>query len=333
MPATRGFLMSQCARLKLDYAHVRIAILLKGSGELSDVHVMGTSRVMTLRRTGICEGCAAGVNQGDRAWWDADAKVVWCLTCHTGRPAAAIVYTTPIPESTATPEHPPIPSPSLDAPLSLDRGTPGGSARAEYERRHRKRAAQLEQNWGSFAGVAKFLTDDPQTTKAWAAGADGEERLVAHLERVLGHRAVVLADRKVPGTRGNIDILAVAASGIWVIDAKNYTGKVEQRDVGGWRKTDLQLYVGGRNHTKAAGGLVWQVLAASTAVEATDIPISPVLCFTNSEWSLFAKPFQQDGVIVTWAKKLCEMIASGGPLDSAEVARVAALLARKLPAK
>jgi hypothetical protein len=294
---------------------------------------MGTSRVMALGRAGVCAGCAAAVGQGQRAWWDADAKAVWCLTCQRGRSAAVLGDTAATQESTATPEPPPMAVPSMDTLVSLDRGTPGGSARVEYERRHRKRAEQLEQKWGSFAGVAKFLTDDPQTTKAWAAGADGEEHLVSHLERVLGDRAVVLADRKLPGTRGNIDILAIAASGVWVIDAKNYTGKVEQRDVGGWRKTDLRLYVGGRNHTKAAVGLGWQVLAVSTALEETAIPILPVLCFTNSHWGLFAKPFRQDGVVVTWAKKLCEMIASDGPLDSGEAARVATLLARKLPAK
>jgi hypothetical protein len=309
------------------------AILLKGSGEQSDVHGMGTSRVMALRRAGVCQGCSAAVDQGKRAWWDADAKVVWCLTCHRVRTTEVFGDTTPFQNSTATPIPPPLAVPSVDTLVSPDGGTPGGSARAEYERRHRKRAEQLEQRWGSFAGVAKFLTDDPQTTKAWAVGADGEERLVSHLERELGDRAVVLADRKVPGTRGNIDILAIAASGIWVIDAKNYTGKVEQRDVGGWRKTDLRLYVGGRNHTNAVAGLGRQVLAVSTAVEETDIPILPVLCFTNSSWGLFAKPFRQDGVLVTWAKKLCEMIANDGPLDSAEVARVAALLAWKLPAK
>lgn len=89
--------------------------------------------------------------------------------------------------------------------------------------------------------MAKFLSDDPQTTKVWAAGASGEERVAQVLHERLGDKAVLLHDRKVPGTRGNIDHLAIASSGVWVIDAKRYQGKVEQRDVGGWFKPDLRL--------------------------------------------------------------------------------------------
>jgi hypothetical protein len=67
---------------------------------------------------------------------------------------------------------------------------------------------------------------DPQSTRAWARGSEGERRLAAHLLRTVGDRAVLLHDRKVPRTRGNIDHLAIAASGVWVIDAKHYTGLV-----------------------------------------------------------------------------------------------------------
>ncbi|MGP8209226.1 MAG: nuclease-related domain-containing protein, partial [Acidimicrobiales bacterium] len=91
---------------------------------------------------------------------------------------------------------------------------------------------------------------DPQSTRAWARGSEGERRLAAHLLRTVGDRAVLLHDRKVPRTRGNIDHLAIAASGVWVIDAKHYTGLVERRDMGGWFKTDYHLYVGGRDRTK-----------------------------------------------------------------------------------
>ncbi len=122
------------------------------------------------------------------------------------------------------------------APAPLDIGDPGRSARDEFERRRAKHEAQIEQRWGSgrLGKIAKALSDDPQTTKAWATGAAGEERVAQILHQDLGDQAVLLHDRKVPGTRGNIDHLAIAASGVWVIDAKNYKGKVEKRDVGGW---------------------------------------------------------------------------------------------------
>ncbi len=164
-----------------------------------------------------------------------------------------------------------------------------------------------------------------------AKGSEGERRLAEGLLKAVGDRAVLLHDRKVPGTRGNIDHLAVAASGIWVIDAKNYSGLVEQRDKGGWFRTDYHLYVGGRDRSKLADGLTWQVDAVRAALTGADIPITAALCFIDAEWRLFAKPFRHNGVWVTWAKKLAEMFAAPGPLSDVNVANVADRLAEALP--
>ena len=136
----------------------------------------------------------------------------------------------------------------------------------EYERRHRKREAELERRWGRLAGVAKFLSEDPRSTKVWAQGSVGERILAEHLNKTLGDRAVALHDRKVPGSRRNIDHIVVAASGVWVIDTKRWGGKVERRDVGGWFKTDQRLYVGGRDRSKAVEGMAWQVESVAAAL-------------------------------------------------------------------
>jgi hypothetical protein len=207
----------------------------------------------------------------------------------------------------------------------------GGSARQKYERLHQKREDRIEQRWGRFAGVVKFLGDDPQSTRAWAKGSKGERRVAAYLVKSMGERAVLLHDRKVPGTRGNIDHLAIAASGVWVIDAKNYRGQVEHRDKGGWFKTDYHLYVGGRDRSKMADGLGWQIEAVRVALAGADVPVHGVLCFIEAEWSFFAKPFQHKGVWVTWGKKLAEMIAAPGHLSAADVTSIAERLATALP--
>jgi hypothetical protein len=104
---------------------------------------------------------------------------------------------------------------------SLATGQAGWSARREYEKRHERREQQIEKRWGPLAGVVKFLSDDPQSIKAWAKGSKGERQLADRLLREVGDRAVLLHDRKVPRTRGNIDHIAIAASGVWVIDAKD----------------------------------------------------------------------------------------------------------------
>ena len=102
--------------------------------------------------------------------------------------------------------------------------------------------------------------------------------------------------RKIPN--GDIDHLAIAPSGIYVIDAKNYTGRIEARDVGNWRTVDLRLYVGGRDKSKL--------------LEGKPLSFGPVSCL--------------------WAKKLCELIKQSGPLDPSQRYSIAALLSVALPA-
>lgn len=124
----------------------------------------------------------------------------------------------------------------------------------------------------------------------------------------------------------------MASSGVWVVDAKNYTSRVEYRNVGGWLgPADNRIFVGGRDRTKVATGLGWQVTAVRQALgDLDDAPIHPAVCFTSSEWGLFAKPFRHDDVLVTWASKLAETVAEAGHLGPEEIERVAARLAEHL---
>jgi len=118
---------------------------------------------------------------------------------------------------------------------------------------------------------------------------------------------------------------------VWVIDAKNYKGLVQRRDKGGFFKTDYHLYVGGRDRAKIVDGLGWQIEAVRSAVGVAEVPVHAALCFIEADWNLFAKPFQLDGVWVTWAQKLAEMIAAPGPLTLEQVTDVADKLAVALP--
>jgi hypothetical protein len=279
-----------------------------------------TAKLIRLRYAGTCSRCTCALPPGTRGWWDAELRAATCVECHSeeGESTVEVVPPDQVQRTTLT-------------RASSVTGVAGASARQMYEQKHRRREAQIEQKWGRLAGVAKFMSDDPQSTKAWAKGSEGERRLAADLTKRVGDRAVLLHDRKISGSRANIDHLAVAASGIWIIDAKNYKGKVEQRDVGGWLKTDHRLYVNGRDHTKLVGGFARQINAVLDAIGDAEIPISAALCFVGSEWGLLAKPFQQGGVWVTWPKKLSEMIAAPGSLTPGNVAQVAERLASGLP--
>ena len=287
------------------------------SGELSGQapETVPPPKLMALRYAGTCSVCRVALPAKVKAYWHRDTHTVTCVACQTGTTKAPTLPSDPVPW------------------VELDRGTAGRSARAEYERRHHKREERIDAKFGRLAGVVKFLSDDPQSTKAWASGASGEMRVAKELADRLGTSAVLLSDRRVPRTRGNIDHIAIATSGVWVIDAKHYTGRVEHRDRGGWFRTDWRLYVNGRDKTKLVDALDWQIAAVEKVLSGEEVPIHAALCFVGANWSLFSKPFQQAGVWVTWVAKLAEMTLEPGPLDEDEVQAIAAKLARGLPAK
>lgn len=277
-------------------------------------------KVMALRRDDACAACAVPLPAGTRAQWDSVARNVRCLAC------LGTVLTAPTPVEPAAPVvagRPPI-----------DIGEAGRSARAEYERRRAKRDARIEERWGTgrMAKLVRFLSDDPQTTKAWAIGAAGEERIAEVLHERVGDTAVLLHDRRVPGTRGNIDHLAIAPSGVWVIDTKKSEGDIVVRDVGGWRRIDERLYVGRRDRTKAVDGMAWQVDAVRRVLAGEDVPVLPVLAFVGASWPLFRpKPLHLNSVTIASPNMLAELIAAEGPLSVEAIDHIARRLATRLP--
>ncbi len=282
-------------------------------------------KTIGLRYAATCATCGVDMPAGTQAVWNKAAGGAFCQSCGTvtalsGNSSPSAPESPSPGRTTAT-----APPPVADAELS----DAGRSAQAEFERRHLRREQGLEARWGRLSGIAKLLSDDPQSTKAWARGAEGERRLAAQLARALADRTVFLHDRKVG--RANIDHLIVASSGVWVVDAKNYTGRVEYRNVGGWLgPADHRVYVGGRDKTKLVTALGWQVTAVREALGNLDAPVHPALCFTSSDWGWFAKPFVHEGVLVTWTSKMADMIAATGDLGPEQIEQVARRLAQAL---
>ena len=272
-------------------------------------------RLISLRFPSSCCVCNQPLLARVKAFYDDESKAVTCQPCLDGAFADRA-------QNDA----------AIDAP-GLDAGVAGAGPQREYERRSAKRNERIEEKWGRLAPVAEFLSDEPHHTAAFGKGADGERRLASHLEREVGDGAIFLHSRKIPN--GDIDHLAIAPSGIYVIDAKNYTGRIEARDVGNWRKVDRRLYVGGRDKSKLIEGMGKQVGAVTTALgssQLADTPIHPVLCFTDSEWGIFAKPLSFGPVSCLWARRLCELISQPGPLDPSQRHSIAVLLSAALPA-
>jgi hypothetical protein len=226
----------------------------------------------------------------------------------------------------------PIPSSSN----SIESVVPGIAAQRRFARQVTTHDCEIEEQGGSgrIGRLAKVFTGEPQSTTAWAQGSVGEHRLGLRLSRDLADIGVVLHDRAVPGTNWNIDHLVIAPCGIWIVDAKSYKGRISRRDDGEWGHEDPRVYVDGKDRTKLVSGLSWQTDTVQPILESIgfgDVPIHQALCFTDSEWSFFAKPFQIDDVWIIWAKRLVELAREPGPLDDRDIRTIATQLADRLP--
>ncbi len=216
------------------------------------------------------------------------------------------------------------------SPARIDRGVPGASARAEFQRRRRADDQVRQQIFGRALGsVVTFLCGYRQSTSAWDLGGRGEARVGHHLNRAVGPAGVVLHDRAIPGTRANIDHIAVVASGIWVIDTKAYRGRVQRRNVGGWLRSEAALFIDGRDHTDLIPAVRRQ--AARVGRVAATFPMHASLCFADAEWGPLARPFTIDGVTVTWTARLTRTLRGPGPLSDTLIRTLAQRVATAFP--
>src|SRR3954447_1445617 len=172
-------------------------------------------------------------------------------------------------------------------------GIAGGAARREYDRRAALRAERLAKR-GRIVRLSAAVVGEPQSTRAWAVGAVGEERVASRLQAAADRGVLVLHDRRIPGRRANIDHIAIGPAAVYVIDAKRYeNAQIRVRRVGGLftRRRD-ELLVRGRVRNNLVEGMDQQVAAVRAALEAEgrgDVPVLAVLCFVDGLFPLFQK--------------------------------------------
>lgn len=198
----------------------------------------------------------------------------------------------------------------------------GASARREHERRRAHDVARLRARWGPLGGLAIALSAEPSSTAAWAAGAEGEETLGRSLDSLVSPQLALLHDRRIPGTRANIDHLVVTTAAIWVIDAKHYRGQRPRRAAEGGilRPRTTKLVVGRRDRSNLVDGVLWQTERVRRIVPT--VPVTGVLCFVGADWPMIGGSFSIRGVQVLWPKQLVKWLGQDdGGLDIAETSR------------
>jgi hypothetical protein len=255
---------------------------------------------MRLRYAGTCRLCARELSAGADAVYERGSKTVRCVDCAAGA-------------------------------TDPDPGSAGASARREYERRRDDREQRIRNDHPRLGGLILALTNDPESTTAWERGAVGEELLARRLTE-LPDTFRVLHDRRIRGTRANIDHMVIGPTGVWVIDAKRYVGKRPALRVEGGiiRPRVESLRIGGRDGSKLVQGVQSQVKRVTAALGEAVPPVTGVLCFLEADWPLMGGSFRVDGVHVLWPRLLVQRVTDAPP-QLVDVDLIHTQLARAFP--
>jgi Nuclease-related domain len=220
-------------------------------------------------------------------------------------------------------------------------GRAGQSARGQAEAIRARRESQAAER-STVQRVGRLLFGPSSTEKkslreerAWTTGAAGEEMLARDLSRRCPN-VVMLHDLRIPGSRANIDHIAVAPTGILVIDAKRYKGKIRVETP--WRGPQ-RLRIAGRDRTKLIVGLDKQVslVAESLSGIADDIRVSGCLCFLAPEgWLASAelpafRTLRVHGYPLYGVRRLARELRRDGPLSAERLRAIQILLAQSFP--
>ena len=214
----------------------------------------------------------------------------------------------------------------------------GDSAQNEYQRRSQRREERIRQQHPRLGGLILALASEPTSTRVWAQGAERERKVGATLEGLAGSHVSVLHDRAMRRpdgrlSRANIDHIAVAATGVWVIDAKTHKGTLQVRRSGGlFSPRTEKLYIGGRDQTRLLDGLAKQVdaVTAQLADRAGTCSVRGVLCFVGTELPWFGETIGD--VPLVGRRGLAKLLKRDGDLTADDREALAQFLASRFPA-
>jgi hypothetical protein len=215
-------------------------------------------------------------------------------------------------------------------------GEAGRSAREQFEKRvATSRAKRIDFFGPRFGKFLNFLIGDSTSTAAWRKGASGEAAVGEFLSKFAAENDFyVLHDRAIPGSKANIDHLLISDRGVFVIDAKNYTGLIQIRGEGNFFNSREVLYVGNRNQSKLVDGVKKQVLIVANALAKlnSEIPVTGMLAFVEADFPILFKPQAIDGVLIN-SKGISSSVFSKAVIKGIDLAAIANFLKKAFPAK
>lgn len=208
---------------------------------------------------------------------------------------------------------------------NFDGGVAGASARREGERRSANREKRVRDKHPHLGGIILALQDQPQHERSRTDGAAGEQAVAESLAKRCPD-VPFLHDRRIPGTRANIDHIAVAPSGVWVIDAKAHKGKVEVRKP---LFGQARLLIRGRDQSKLIDGLDKQVTLVREAL-GPEVSVQEVLCMTQADLPLLGTTTFR-GYPLLSRKAIAKRLNATGNLTQPAIQALAHQIARQFP--
>ncbi len=174
-----------------------------------------------------------------------------------------------------------------------------------------------------------------QPSRKWVKRAEGDRRAIARLQIIESQGLIVLNDRRIPGSKSSIRLIAISPAGVFVIGAKSYKGLVHTKRPGPIQKLGpVELHVGRRNCTQAVVDLSHQVEIVRTAVSSapwgSEVPVHALLCLTRAEWG-FASPIEISDVWVGWPRLMVGRLETPEIMDTPTVQEVSELISERLP--
>ena len=161
-----------------------------------------------------------------------------------------------------------------------------------------------EKNYpGLIAWIFRQLNSSHEQS-TWSKGAVGEEIVGKKLDELSQARGfITIHDRLIPDSKANIDHILVTDSKVFVVDAKNYSDKIDfGRLLAPYFGGKAILKINGRNRNELLDGVSKQVrivekLLAKAGIE---IPVQGVLAFVEAKWDIafFLRPKSINGVLL-----------------------------------
>jgi hypothetical protein len=258
-------------------------------------------RRITLNSDSICGVCNGRLMQGEEALFSREFKKVICPREHVTN-----IY-----------------------------GEPGKSVSDKVRKVEQARRDSVE----SIPLIGKIIymfMGKSKESKIWEKGAKGEVEVGKILEKIANENGyIVMHDRVIPGSKANLDHILITPKGVFLVDAKNYKGKIEIVNMAGsFSKPNFQLRVGGRDQGKLVEQVKNQKLRMADELRKRGLrcEVVGVLAFVDGQWPLLSKPLIINDVYIN-GKGLDTIVGGYQSFIEIDLNLVANFVALKFPAK